>query len=148
MEKIILSWMRFQREAFVLFLFILVGIIGYGAYVAFNSEIMAFPEFTNVQLNIQTQWPGHAAEEIERLITIPLETATRSVPGVINSTSLSEFGLSVILLTISGVSDVEAFGGPTRTIEIKIDIPRMESLGLTIAQIAQNLGANHQNAGG
>ncbi|HTC19464.1 MAG TPA: efflux RND transporter permease subunit, partial [bacterium] len=217
MVKIILSWMRFQREAFVLFLFILVGIIGYGAYVAFNSEIMAFPEFTNVQLNIQTQWPGHAAEEIERLITIPLETATRSVPGVINSTSLSEFGLSVILLTfsddtanwkarsdtvqymsnanlpsgvtpglstdttplgqimryslvgdlppdemrmiqdwkitpylttISGVSDVEAFGGPTRTIEIKIDIPRMESLGLTIAQIAQNLGANHANAGG
>src|ERR1019366_9235733 len=70
-------------------------------YIAFNSEIMAFPEFTNVQLNIQTQYPGHAAEEIERLVSIPLETATRSVPGVINSTSLSEFGLSVILLTFS-----------------------------------------------
>jgi cobalt-zinc-cadmium resistance protein CzcA len=217
MKKVILGWIRFQREAFVLFLFALLCIIGYGAYIAFNSEIMAFPEFTNVQLNIQTQWPGHAAEEIERLVTIPLETATRSVPGVTNSTSLSEFGLSVILLTFSddtpnwkarsdtaqymtnanlpsgvtpglstdttplgqimryslegnlppdemrmiqdwqitrslatvpGVSDVEAFGGPTRTIEIKIDIPRMESLGLTIAQIAQNLGANHANAGG
>jgi cobalt-zinc-cadmium resistance protein CzcA len=217
MVKLILKWMRFQREAFILFLFLLLCIIGYGAYVAFNSEIMAFPEFTNVQLNVQTQWPGHAAEEIERLVTIPLETATRSVPGVVNSTSLSEFGLSVILLTFSddtpnwkarsdtvqymtnaslptgvtpglstdttplgqimryslvgnlppdemrmiqdwqitrslstvpGIADVEAFGGPTRTIEIKIDIPRMESLGLTIAQIAQNLGANHANAGG
>ena len=101
MVKIILKWMQFQREAFILFLFLLLCIIGYGAYVAFNSEIMAFPEFTNVQLNVQTQWPGHAAEEIERLVTIPLETATRSVPGVVNSTSLSEFGLSVILLTFS-----------------------------------------------
>src|ERR1035438_8355834 len=81
MVKVILQWMRFQREAFVLFLFLLMGIIGYGAYIAFNSEIMAFPEFTNVQFNINTQWPGHAAEEIERLVTIPLETVTRSVPG-------------------------------------------------------------------
>jgi len=217
MNRFLLRWLQFQRENFVLFLFLLLGVIGYGAYIAFNSEIMAFPEFTNVQLNIQTQYPGHAAEEVERQVTIPLETATRSVPGVINSTSLSEFGLSVILLTFSddtpnwkarsdtaqymtnanlpqgvqpglspdttplgqimryslvgnlpvdemrmiqdwtvskalqnipGVADVEAFGGPTRTIEIKIDIPRMKSLGLSFATIAQNLGANHANAGG
>ncbi len=217
MVNIILKWMRFQKEAFVLFLIMLLGIIGYGAFIAFNSEIIAFPEFTNVQVQVQTQWPGHSAEEIERLITVPLEVATRSTPGVINSNSLSEYGLSSILLTFNddipdwkaridttsymgnanlptgitpglnadatptgqffrytldgdlpvdeqrmyqdweitrafetlpGVADVETLGGPTRVIKIQIDTPRMKALGLTYAQIAQNLGNNHQNAGG
>ncbi len=217
MTGLILKWMRFQKEAYVLFLMIVLGIVGYGAYAAFTSEIIAFPEFTNVQVQVQTQWPGHSAEEIERLITVPLETATRSTPGVINSNSLSEYGLSSILLTfnddvpdwkartdtteymsnanlpngispglnadatatgqfyrfyldgdlpvdemrlyndweitralevIPGVADVETLGGPVKVVMVKINQAKMKAYGLTIAQIAQNLGNNHQNAGG
>lgn len=217
MNKLLLRWFQFQKESLVLFLFLVLCVSGYGVYIAFNSEIMAFPEFTNVQVQIQTLYPGKAAEEVERLVTIPLEINTRSIPGLINSRSISEFGLSVITLTfdddvpswkartdtniymanatlpsgispglsadstplgeiyrytlegdlpvnekrmiqdwtlerafksIPGVADVVGFGGPTRTIEVKIDIPRMKSLGLSIAQIAQNLGANHANSGG
>ena len=54
MNKLLLRWLQFQRENFVLFLALLLGVVSYGAYIAFDSEIMAFPEFTNVQLNIQT----------------------------------------------------------------------------------------------
>ena len=78
----------------------------WGAYSFTQLEIEAYPDVMNTQVQIITQWPGHAAEEIERQISIPLETSfcvrtQRSVPSV-----RSLFGLSRYYLTFDdGVGD-------------------------------------------
>ncbi|MGZ3743370.1 MAG: efflux RND transporter permease subunit, partial [Pseudobdellovibrionaceae bacterium] len=50
--------------------------------------------------------------------------------------------------SIPGVADVVSFGGPTRTIDVKLDVTRLRALGLTVSNVAQALGQNHANAGG
>lgn len=99
MQKLIKMWLVFQQKQKLLFISLLVGFIFYCAYTAYQSEIQAFPEFTNVQVQVITSFPGKASEEVERLVTIPLEVATTGLPGLINQRSISIFGLSVITLT-------------------------------------------------
>jgi cobalt-zinc-cadmium resistance protein CzcA len=50
--------------------------------------------------------------------------------------------------SIPGVADVVSFGGPTRTIDVKLDLSLMKALGLKVSDVAQSLGQNHANAGG
>ena len=99
MKGLIEAWFSFQANQRALFLLTLAAIVGYSAMIASRSEIEAFPEFTNIQVQVITQFPGKAAEEVERLVTIPLEVATNGAAGLINQRSISIFGLSVITLT-------------------------------------------------
>jgi cobalt-zinc-cadmium resistance protein CzcA len=99
MEKILALSSYLINQRFPLYLALLLGAFGYGGFVAFNSEIEAFPDVTNVQVQVITQYPGKASEEVERQITIPIETVTNGLPGLINQRSISMFGLSVITLT-------------------------------------------------
>src|SRR6202012_2955629 len=52
-----------------------------------------------------TQWPGHAAEEVERLVTLPIEVEMNGVPRMIIMRSISLYGLSDVILTFEEVSD-------------------------------------------
>lgn len=99
MEKLLQLSSYLINQRFPLYVAILLTIFGYGGYVALNSEVEAFPDVTNVQVQVITQYPGKASEEVERQITIPIETATNGLPGLINQRSISMFGLSVITLT-------------------------------------------------
>lgn len=99
MEKLLKLSIYLINERFPLYLALLLAAFGYGAYVAYNSEVEAFPDVTNVQVQVITQYPGKAAEEVERQVTIPLETVTNGLPGLLNQRSISMFGLSVITLT-------------------------------------------------
>jgi len=99
MEKLLNLFTFLINKKFPLFLGLLLVIFGAGSYITLNSEIEAFPDVTNVQVQVITQFPGKATEEIERQITIPLEAATNGLPGLINQRSISMFGLSVITLT-------------------------------------------------
>lgn len=73
--------------------FILAGI------EAFHElPVEAYPDVTNVTLQIQTLFPGHAAEEVERMVTIPIENVMNGIPGRVSMRSISEFGLSQITL--------------------------------------------------
>src|SRR5579871_2404832 len=68
--------------------------------------IEAYPDVMNTQVQVITQWPGHAAEEVEKLITVPLETSLNGVPRVSSIRSRSLFGLSVVYLIFDdGVDD-------------------------------------------
>ena len=58
--------------------------------------IEAYPDVADVQVDIITIWPGRAAEEVERLITIPLEKELNGIAGVTFLRSISNFGLSNI----------------------------------------------------
>lgn len=99
MNRILSLTIYLINKKFPLYLALLIGILGFGGYIAWQSEIEAFPDVTNVQVQVITQFPGKASEEVERQITIPLETVTNGLPGLINQRSISMFGLSVITLT-------------------------------------------------
>lgn len=99
MKAYLTKWLDFIDHKFVLYLTLIVTTLGYGAYVAMTSEVEAFPDVTNVQVQVITQYAGKAAEEVERQVTIPVEMVTNGLPGLINRRSISMFGLSVVTLT-------------------------------------------------
>src|SRR5579864_7126616 len=58
--------------------------------------IDAYPDLAPPHVEIITQWPGHAAEEIERLVTIPIEVEMNGIPRLDTLRSISLYGLSAI----------------------------------------------------
>ena len=64
-----------------------------------HLPIEAFPDVEDIHVQIISQWPGHAAEEIERSVTLPIERQMNGTPHLANLRSTSMFGLSVVTLT-------------------------------------------------
>ncbi len=83
-----------RNRYLIFFLTAVMGIIGFVSYK--KTPIETFPDVTNTQIIIIAQWPGRSAEEVEKLITIPMETELNSVQSKINLRSTSAFGLSYI----------------------------------------------------
>jgi heavy metal efflux system protein len=67
----------------------------------------AYPDLSPPIVEIITQWPGHAAEEVERLITVPVEREMNGVPKIAVARSISLYGLSDVLLTYDDGTDNE-----------------------------------------
>ena len=83
-------------------LFIVLALICFiGAGIAaFNSlPVEAFPDVTDTQVTVITLYPGRAAEEVEKQITIPLEVALSGLPNAVRMFAHTQFGLSFIILT-------------------------------------------------
>ncbi|HRN56767.1 MAG TPA: efflux RND transporter permease subunit, partial [Agriterribacter sp.] len=89
------------------FIFFLTGVmIIAGVFSFVHTPIEAFPDVTNTQIVIVTQWPGRSAEEVERLVTRLVEVAMNSVQRRINVRSITMFGLSVMKIIFEdGVDD-------------------------------------------
>jgi cobalt-zinc-cadmium resistance protein CzcA len=68
--------------------------------------VFTFPDVTNVQVMVITLYPGQAAEEIEKQVTIPLERAMFGVPKVLVQRSITSFGLSQVVLTFEDGVDI------------------------------------------
>ena len=66
----------------------------------------AFPDVTNVQVQVNTEAPGLAAEEVEQLITFPIEAVMYSLPDVEQVRSISKTGLSVISVVFKEGTDI------------------------------------------
>ncbi len=84
-----------------------LGVAAYGGYAYLNTPIEAYPDVTNVQVNVIAQLPGLAPEEIERQVTIPLERVLNGTPGMMSMRSESLFGLSLVWLAFE--DRVESF---------------------------------------
>src|SRR5262245_41377273 len=76
-----------------------LAVLAFGVHAYLRTSIEAYPDVTNVQVNVIAQMPGLAPEQIERQVTIPLERALNGMPGMIQMRSESEFGLCLIFLT-------------------------------------------------
>jgi cobalt-zinc-cadmium resistance protein CzcA len=77
-----------------------------GGGVAFHElPVEAYPDVANNYVEIITQWPGIAAEQVEQQVTIPLEIALNGIPGVEHLRSFSIFGLSDIKLVFEDGTD-------------------------------------------
>ena len=68
----------------------------YGVYAWETLSVEAYPELGDVAAQVTTQIPGLAAEEVEQLITVPLERQINGTPGLLLMRSSSTFGLSLI----------------------------------------------------
>src|SRR5262247_654253 len=85
-----------------LFLLLLIALFIAGGFVAFKTlPIEAFPDVTDVQVSVITLFPGHAPEEVEKQVTIPLEIALSGVPYAVRMFSHTQFGLSFVILTFN-----------------------------------------------
>lgn len=184
----------------------------------------AFPDVTNVQVTINTEAEGLAAEEVEKLISYPVEAAMYALPAVTEVRSLSRTGLSLVtvvfaqgtdiyfarqqvfeqlqaakemiplgvgspeigpntsglgqiyqyilraeagsnisafelrslndylvkllLMPVSGVTEVLSFGGEVLQYQVQVDPNKLRSYGLSMTQVSQALESNNRNAGG
>ena len=98
MNKIIKNIIHFslRHRYLVFFLTGILVVLGIWSYK--ETPIETFPDVTNTQIIIITQWPGRSAEEVEKFITIPMETVLNSVQKKSNLRTTSSFGLSYIRL--------------------------------------------------
>ncbi|HAK30885.1 MAG TPA: CusA/CzcA family heavy metal efflux RND transporter, partial [Sphingobacterium sp.] len=92
------------------FTFIWVGILAIAGFISFKSmPIEAFPDVTNTQISIITQWNGRSAEEVERFVTTPIELGMSPVQKRTSIRSTTMFGLSIVKIIFDdGVDDTFA----------------------------------------
>src|SRR5881396_2709407 len=77
-----------------------------GAIAFWHLPIEAFPELADPQVQVITLFPGHAAEEVERQVTLPVEQEMNGLPGLVRMHSFSLFGLSFVVLTFDDGTDL------------------------------------------
>lgn len=73
-----------------------LALLAYGLWSTSKLNLDAFPDVTNIQVQVNTEAPGLAAVEVERLITFPVESVMNGLPGVTQVRSTSKTGLSVV----------------------------------------------------
>src|ERR1019366_1774302 len=92
------------RQRFLVLM--LTAFITIGGVISFQRmPVDAYPDLSPPQVELITQWPGHAAEEVERLVTLPLELSMNGVPRMVVMRSISLYGLSDVILTFSEDTD-------------------------------------------
>lgn len=93
-----------QYKILVLIIFAVVGFLGWRAVTIIPID--AFPDVTPVQVNIYTESPGLAAEDVEQLLTFPVESAMAGLPDVQEIRSVSLFGLSYVAVYFEDSVDI------------------------------------------
>ena len=81
-------------------------LLAFGINAARKLSVDAFPDVTNVQVQIATEAPGRSPEEVERFVTVPLEIAMTGLPGLTELRSLNKPGLSLITLVFTDATNV------------------------------------------
>ena len=92
------------RQRFLVGLLTVV-LIGAGLRSLQRLPVDAYPDLSPPIVEIITQWPGHAAEEVERLITVPVEIEMNGIPQMTRIRSISLYGLSDVILTFQNSTD-------------------------------------------
>jgi len=101
MNRIVASSLR---QPFLVVLMTLV-LLGAGVWALQRLPMDAYPDLSPPMVEIITQWPGHAAEEVERLITVPVELGMNGIPQTTAKRSISLYGLSDVILTFQSGTD-------------------------------------------
>ena len=96
---------QFALNQRFLVLMVVVFIAAAGAVSFQRMPVDAYPDLSPPMVELITQWPGHAAEEIERLVTLPIEVEMNGVPKMLVQRSISLYGLSDVRLTFDEGTD-------------------------------------------
>ena len=109
MKKLVQAIVTFSLRNTTFILFATFALLFGGIYALKHTPIEAFPDVTNTRARIITQWPGRSAEEMEKLVTLPVSKVMNSIPHKANIRSISLFGLSVVTVQFEdGVDDFYA----------------------------------------
>ncbi len=140
LESIIAQTLKYRS-------FVLLGVlvlVVFGVYSYLKLPIDAFPDVTNVQVEILSTAPGLSALEIERFVTYPIENAMRGLPDVVQMRSITKFGLSVV--TIVFKDDVDIYFARQlvfqRLDEAKATVP--DSVTVSMGPITTAMGEIYQ----
>jgi cobalt-zinc-cadmium resistance protein CzcA len=98
--------LEFSVRQRVFVLLATVVLVGIGVWSALRLPIDAVPDITNIQVQVNTSVPALAPEEIEKLVTFPIENELAGVPGLIELRSVSKFGLSQVTLVFEEGTDL------------------------------------------
>jgi cobalt-zinc-cadmium resistance protein CzcA len=96
---------QFALKQRFLILILAVALVIAGSISFQRMPVDAYPDLSPPMVELITQWPGHAAEEVERLITIPLEVEMNGVPHMRVMRSISLYGLSDVIMTFEDGTD-------------------------------------------
>ncbi|ACH38955.1 efflux pump, RND family, inner membrane protein [Citrifermentans bemidjiense Bem] len=102
LEKIVSYTLR--HRAMILFLSLLI--IAFGLYSYYRLPIDAFPDVTNIQVEVVSHADGLSAIEIERNVTYPIEMAMRGLPDIEQMRSVTKFGLSIVTIVFKDNVDI------------------------------------------
>jgi cobalt-zinc-cadmium resistance protein CzcA len=140
MQRIIDFVLR-QRLLVLIGVFLLVGI---GIYSFKTLSIDAFPDVTNVQVQIISTAPGMSPLETEKLVTTPIELQMSGIPGLHGTRSLSKFGLSVVTLDFEDSVDTYFARQQVleRMIEAKENLPK--NVEAMLGPVSTGLGEIYQ----
>src|SRR5437764_14424621 len=98
--------LSFSLHRPIVLLTLAAGFAVAGAFAFWHLPIEAFPELADPQVQVITLFPGHAAEEVERQVTLPVEHEMNGLPGLTRMHSFSIFGLSFVVLTFDDGTDL------------------------------------------
>src|SRR5512139_329604 len=140
LEKIIAQTLKYRGSV----LFGVLALIALGVYSYMNLPIDAFPDVTNVQVDILSTAPGLSALEIERFVTYPIENAMRGLPDVAQMRSVTKFGLSVVTIVFEDHVDIYFARQLVfqRLEEATANVPRSVTVGM--GPIATAMGEIYQ----
>ena len=99
-------------------LFAMAGVIAFK-----NLSVEAFPDVTDTQVTVIALYPGRAAEEVEKQVTLPIETALSGLPNSIRMFSHTQFGLSYTVVTYDDSSNVQSVRQQVNERLSGIDLP-------------------------
>src|ERR1700733_14440147 len=92
------------RQRFLILMLVVFLLVG-GAVSFQRMPVDAYPDLSPPLVEVITQWTGHAAEEIERLVTLPIELQMNGVPHMTYMRSISLYGLSDVIMTFQDDTD-------------------------------------------
>lgn len=102
----LVSMVRAMLNQRLLVVVVALVFLGFGLRASQQLSVDAFPDVTNIQVQIATEVQGRSPEEIERLVTVPLEIAMTGLPGMVEMRSLNKSGLSLITLVFTDETNV------------------------------------------
>ena len=109
MNKLLKNLIAFSLQNYYFILFATALLLIAGVITFVSMPIEAFPDVTNTEISVITQWPGRSAEEVEKFVTTPIEIALNPVQKKVSLRSTSIFGLSFVKLVFDdGVMDKDA----------------------------------------
>ena len=119
-------------------------LLAFGLNAMRKLSVDAFPDVTNVQVQIATEAPGRSPEEVERFITVPIEIAMTGLPALTEMRSLNKPGLSLITLVFTDATDV--YFARQLVMERLIEVSGQMPVGITpvLGPVSTGLGEVYQ----
>src|SRR5687768_352527 len=105
-KPMLASIVRAMLKQRLLVVVVAIALCGAGLFSTKHLSVDAFPDVTNIQVMVATVSIGRSPEEIERLVTVPVELAMIGLPGLVEMRSINKSGLSLITLVFTDKTDV------------------------------------------